>query len=476
MSKRKQVQVPIEKIQEQDRFIEAIAEKNSRFYAIHQTKPKYMIQTFGCQMNEHDSEKLCAMLDDMGYQRTMLAAECDLIIYNTCAVRENAELKVYGNLGQLKFNKRKNPDLKIAVCGCMMQQPHVVKELKSKYNHVDLVFGTHNLYKFPELLASSMESEGMLVDVWDVDGEVVEGLRSSRKFELKAFVNIMYGCNNFCTYCIVPYTRGRERSRTVEDIVNEIKELVANGTKEVTLLGQNVDSYGKTLDNPVTFAELLRIVNEIEGLERIRFMTSHPKDISDEVIYAMRDCDKVCEFLHLPVQCGSTKLLKKMNRHYTREYYMSLVNKIKKEIPDVSLTTDIIVGFPGETEEDFLDTLELAKEVQYDSAFTFIYSRRNNTPADMMLDQVSEEDKHNRFNRLVEVINSSVIAKNKAYDGKVVEVLVEGTSKNDESKLSGRTRNGRLVNFTGENIKIGDLVNVKITKAQNFSLVGEAIK
>lgn len=319
MSKRKQVQVPIEKIQEQDRFIEAIAEKNSRFYAIHQTKPKYMIQTFGCQMNEHDSEKLCAMLDDMGYQRTMLAAECDLIIYNTCAVRENAELKVYGNLGQLKFNKRKNPDLKIAVCGCMMQQPHVVKELKSKYNHVDLVFGTHNLYKFPELLASSMESEGMLVDVWDVDGEVVEGLRSSRKFELKAFVNIMYGCNNFCTYCIVPYTRGRERSRTVEDIVNEIKELVANGTKEVTLLGQNVDSYGKTLDNPVTFAELLRIVNEIEGLERIRFMTSHPKDISDEVIYAMRDCDKVCEFMHLPVQCGSTRLLKKMNRHYSKD-------------------------------------------------------------------------------------------------------------------------------------------------------------
>ena len=294
------------------------------------------------------------MLDDMGYQKTMLAEECDLIIYNTCAVRENAELKVYGNLGQLKFNKRKNPDLKIAVCGCMMQQPHVVKELKSKYNHVDLVFGTHNLYKFPELLASSMESDGMLVDVWDVDGEVVEGLRSSRKFELKAFVNIMYGCNNFCTYCIVPYTRGRERSRTVEDIVNEIKELVANGTKEVTLLGQNVDSYGKTLDNPVTFAELLRIVNEIEGLERIRFMTSHPKDISDEVIYAMRDCDKVCEFMHLPVQCGSTRLLKKMNRHYSKEHYLEIIEKAKKEIPDIAFSTDLMIGFPGETEEDFI--------------------------------------------------------------------------------------------------------------------------
>ena len=425
MSKRKQVQVPIEKIQEQDRFIEAIAEKNSRFYAIHQTKPKYMIQTFGCQMNEHDSEKLCAMLDDMGYQRTMLAAECDLIIYNTCAVRENAELKVYGNLGQLKFNKRKNPDLKIAVCGCMMQQPHVVKELKSKYNHVDLVFGTHNLYKFPELLALSMESENMLVDVWDVDGEVVEGLRSSRKFELKAFVNIMYGCNNFCTYCIVPYTRGRERSRTVEDIVNEIKELVANGTKEVTLLGQNVDSYGKTLENPVTFAELLRIVNEIEGLERVRFMTSHPKDISDEVIYAIRDCDKVCEFIHLPVQCGSTRLLKKMNRHYSKEYY----------------------------------------------------SKREGTPAAKMEDQIPEDVKHERFNRVLAVVNEEIAKINESYQDKVVEVLVEGKSKTDDNVLTGRTRQNKLVNFTGgsEDI-VGKLVNVKITSPKTFSLQGELVK
>ena len=330
MGKRKQVHVPMEKIQEQDRFIEAIAEKNNRFFAIHQTKPKYMIQTFGCQMNEHDSEKLCAMLDDMGYVKGMMVDECDLIIYNTCAVRENAELKVFGNLGHLKFAKRKNPELKIAVCGCMTQQPHVVEEIKSKYNHVDLVFGTHNLYKFPELLATSMDSSKILVDVWDVDGEVVEGLRSNRKFELKAFVNIMYGCNNFCTYCIVPYTRGRERSRTPEDIIKEIKELVANGTKEITLLGQNVDSYGKTLENPITFAQLLRMTNEIEGVERIRFMTSHPKDISDEVIYAMRDCDKVCEFLHLPVQCGSTKLLKKMNRHYSKEYYLEIIEKAKK--------------------------------------------------------------------------------------------------------------------------------------------------
>ena len=475
MSKRKQVQVPIEKIQEQDRFIEAIAEKNSRFYAIHQTKPKYMIQTFGCQMNEHDSEKLCAMLDDMGYQRTMLAAECDLIIYNTCAVRENAELKVYGNLGQLKFNKRKNPDLKIAVCGCMMQQPHVVKELKSKYNHVDLVFGTHNLYKFPELLASSMESEGMLVDVWDVDGEVVEGLRSSRKFELKAFVNIMYGCNNFCTYCIVPYTRGRERSRTVEDIVNEIKELVANGTKEVTLLGQNVDSYGKTLDNPVTFAELLRIVNEIEGLERIRFMTSHPKDISDEVIYAMRDCDKVCEFMHLPVQCGSTRLLKKMNRHYSKEHYLEIIEKAKKEIPDIAFSTDLMIGFPGETEEDLLDTIDVVRKVKYDTAFTFIYSKRTGTPAATFEDHATKEEIQNRFDRLIKRVSEISGEEICRYKGQVMPVLIESVSEQNPELLTGRLSNNILVHFKGDPSMIGEIRDVSLDECKGFYYMGNLV-
>ena len=476
MSKRKQVQVPIEKIQEQDRFIEAVAEQNSRFYAIHQTKPKYMIQTFGCQMNEHDSEKLCAMLDEMGYERSVFVEECDLIIYNTCAVRENAELKVYGNLGQLKFQKRKNPDLKIAVCGCMMQQPHVVKELKAKYNHVDLVFGTHNLYKFPELLVNSMEAEKMLVDVWDVDGEVVEGLRSSRKFELKAFVNIMYGCNNFCTYCIVPYTRGRERSRTPEDIINEIKELAANGTKEITLLGQNVDSYGKTLDTKVTFAELLRKVNEIEGIERIRFMTSHPKDISDEVIYAIRDCDKVCEFLHLPVQCGSTSLLKKMNRHYSKEDYLRIIEKAKAEVPDIAFSTDLMIGFPGETEEDLLDTIDVVQKVRYDSAFTFIYSKRTGTPAAKMENQIPDDVKHERFNRVLNEVNKVVAEINEEYRGKVVEVLVEGKSKTDETVLTGRTRQNKLVNFTGGTTDmVGTLVNVKITDPKTFSLQGELV-
>ncbi|WP_455538696.1 tRNA (N6-isopentenyl adenosine(37)-C2)-methylthiotransferase MiaB [Terrisporobacter sp.] len=478
MGKRKQVQVPVEKIEEQNRFIEAIAEKNSRYFAINKRKPKYIIQTFGCQMNEHDSENLAGMLEDMGYEATLTTDDCDLIIYNTCAVRENAELKVYGNLGHLKLAKRKKPDLKIAVCGCMMQQPHVVKEIKSKYKHVDLVFGTHNLYKFPELLTQTMDRDSILVDVWDVDGEVVEGLRSSRKFELKAFVNIMYGCNNFCTYCIVPYTRGRERSRTPQDIINEIKELAANGTKEVTLLGQNVDSYGKTLDEDVTFAQLLRMVNEIEGLERIRFMTSHPKDISDEVIYAMRDCDKVCEFLHLPVQCGSSKLLKKMNRHYTKEDYLRIVEKAKAEIPDIAFSTDLMIGFPGETEEDLLDTIDVVEKVKYDNAFTFIYSKREGTPAAKMEEQIPEEVKHERFNKVLVRVNEILADINASYVGKTVEVLIEGKSKTDETKFTGRTRQNKLVNFSVKNPEanlLGTLMNVKITEANTFSLVGEEV-
>lgn len=476
MGKRKQVQVPVEKIEEQNRFIEAIGEKNNRYFAINKRKPKYMIQTFGCQMNEHDSENLAGMLEAMGYEATLMTSDCDLIIYNTCAVRENAELKVYGNLGHLKLAKRKNPDLKIAVCGCMMQQPHVVKEIKTKYKHVDLVFGTHNLYKFPELLTQTMDSQTTLVDVWDVDGEVVEGLRSSRKFELKAFVNIMYGCNNFCTYCIVPYTRGRERSRTPEDIINEIKELAANGTKEITLLGQNVDSYGKTLEEPITFAQLLRMTNEIEGLERIRFMTSHPKDISDEVIYAMRDCDKVCEFLHLPVQCGSTSLLKKMNRHYTKEDYLRIIEKAKSEIPEIAFSTDLMIGFPGETEEDLLDTIDVVEKVKYDNAFTFIYSKREGTPAAKMEDQIPEDVKHERFNKVLAKVNEILADLNKEYVGKTVEVLIEGKSKTDDSKFTGRTRQNKLVNFTVKNPEenlVGKLMNVKISSATTFSLVGE---
>ncbi len=478
MSKRKQTTVPVEKIREQDKYIEQMKFINEQDYLKTKRKKKVLIQTFGCQMNEHDSENLASMLEEMGYESTLMVDDSDLIIYNTCAVRENAELKVYGNLGHLKLAKRKNPNLKICVCGCMMQQPKVVKEIKAKYKHVDLVFGTHNLYKFPELLTSSMDSNGLLVDVWDVDGEVVEGLRSSRKFELKAFVNIMYGCNNFCTYCIVPYTRGRERSRNPQDILNEIKELALNGTKEITLLGQNVDSYGKTLDEPITFAQLLRMTNDIEGIERIRFMTSHPKDISDEVIYAMRDCNKVCEFLHLPIQSGSSNLLNKMNRHYTKEDYLSIVEKARKEIPNIVFSTDLMIGFPGESEEDLLETIDVVEKVKYDNAFTFIYSKREGTPAAEMEDQIPEDIKHERFNRVLSKVNEILAKLNANYVGETVEVLVEGKSKTDETKFTGRTRQNKLVNFTVKDSSldlIGELINVNISAATTFSLVGEQV-
>ncbi|SHJ78747.1 tRNA (N6-isopentenyl adenosine(37)-C2)-methylthiotransferase MiaB [Tepidibacter formicigenes] len=472
MGKRKQIHVPIEKIREQDKYIEMIKCQNDRYFEMTGKRKKHLTVTYGCQMNEHDSEKLDAMLSKMGYEKAKDAEEADLIIYNTCAVRENAELKVYGNLGHLKTIKQKNPNLIIAVCGCMMQQPHVVEEIKKKYNHVNLVFGTHNLYKFGELLYESLQSGEILIDVWDVDGEVVEGLESNRKYELKAFVNVAYGCNNFCTYCIVPYTRGRERSRKPEDIINEVKDLAKNGTKEITLLGQNVNSYGNTFDTDYSFSDLLRDLDKIEGIERIRFMTSHPKDLSDDLIYAMRDCKKVCEFLHLPVQAGSTKVLKKMNRKYTKESYLDLVEKIKKEIPDIALSTDIMIGFPGETEEDFLDTLDVVQKVRYDSAFTFIYSIRKGTPAAKMENQIPDDIKHDRFNRLLEVVNTISKEKNMRYKDKVVEVLVEGESKTDSTKLTGRTRQNKLVNFEGSKDLIGKLVDVKITEVKTFSLNG----
>ncbi len=472
--KRKQIETPIEKIFDQEKYIELIhnqleSERNSG-----KKGRSCFLTTYGCQMNEHDSEKLSSMIKAMGYTSALSEKDADLIIFNTCAVRENAELKVYGNLGALKQLKKKNPNLKIVVCGCMMQQPHIVEEIKKKYKHVDIIFGTHNLYTFPELLYKAMTENERVVDVWDIDGEVVEGLKSTRLFSVKAFVNIMYGCNNFCTYCIVPYTRGRERSREAVDIVNEIKELVKNGTKEVTLLGQNVNSYGKTLDNPVSFAELLKMVNDIDGLERIRFMTSHPKDISDDVIYAMRDLDKVCEFLHLPVQAGSTSLLKKMNRHYTKEQYLDIIEKARKEIPDIAFSTDIMIGFPGETEEDVEDTIDVCKRVRYDSAFTFIYSKRQGTPAAKYTDQIPEDVKHERFNRVLEVINEISGEVNKKYKGKTVEVLVEGTSKKNDEVLTGKTRQNKTVNFTGGSKDlVGQLVNVKITNPKSFSMDGE---
>ena len=439
-------------------------------------KKLFCISTYGCQMNEEDSEKLSGMLKSQGYERTENKDEASIIIFNTCCVRENAENKVFGNLGQLKQLKKKNPNLVIAICGCMMQQVGMADKVLKTFPYVDIIFGTHNAHKFPEYLNRVLQEGVQVKEILNKEEGIVEGLPIDRKSDVKAFVTIMYGCNNFCTYCIVPYVRGRERSRKSEDIIKEIEDLVAKGYKEITLLGQNVNSYGKGLEEDIDFAGLLRKVNEVKGLERVRFMTSHPKDLSDDVIMAIKECDKLCEQVHLPVQSGSSRILKEMNRHYDREYYLDLVKKIKSEIPDVTLTTDIIIGFPGETEEDFLDTLSLCEEVGYDSAFTFIYSRRNHTPADKMENQIPDDIKHDRFNRLVEAINKKVVIKNKEYEGKVVEVLVEGPSKNDETKLTGRTRNGKLVNFAGDEKLVGELVNLKIVRAQPFSLIGEIVE
>lgn len=439
----------------------------------HDDNKTFFTVTYGCQMNEEDSEKMSGMLKSMGYEKTENRDEASIIIFNTCCVRENAENRVYGNLGELKKVKKKNPNLVIGICGCMMQQEGMADKILKTFPYVDIIFGTHNAYKFPEYL-NRVKTEGVQVkEILDKETKIVEGIPIDRESSIKAFVTIMYGCNNFCTYCVVPYVRGRERSRKSEDILNEIKDLVSKGYKEVTLLGQNVNSYGKGLEEDINFAKLLRKVNEIEGLERIRFMSSHPKDLTEEVIMAVKECDKVCEQIHLPVQSGSDTMLKAMNRHYTKEKYLSLINKIKEEIPECSITTDIIVGFPGESEEDIQNTIDLVKEVKYDSAFTFIYSRRNHTPADKMENQIPEDIKHERFNRLVEAVNENVIKGNKFYEGKTVEVLVEGTSKNDETKLMGRTRNGRLVNFSGDTSLIGKLINVKIYRAQPFSLLGE---
>jgi len=436
----------------------------------------FYIETWGCQMNEEDSEKLSGMLKRTGYERTDERDTADIIIFNTCCVRENAELKVKGNLGALKKIKKARPDLIIAVCGCMMQQEGVAGEIISKFPFVDIIFGTHNSYKFPEYLNRVKQEGKSVVEVMDKEEGIVEGIPIDRESSVKAFVTIMYGCNNFCTYCIVPYVRGRERSREPENIISEIKDLVSKGYKEVTLLGQNVNSYGKELAPKVSFAGLLSKIREIKGLERVRFMTSHPKDLTEDVIDVIAEGGNICEQIHLPVQSGSSRLLKKMNRHYDRETYLDLVRRIKAKVPGVALSTDIIVGFPGETEEDFEDTLSLVKEVEYDSAFTFIYSKRKGTPAFEMEEQISDEVKHERFNRLVEAVNSCSIKKNLEYMGRTVEVLVEGLSKNNENTVTGRTRTGKLVNFTGGTDLAGKLVNVKIIKANSFSLVGEETK
>lgn len=438
-------------------------------------KGNYYIDTWGCQMNEEDSEKISGNLKSLGYKRTQKRDESDIIIFNTCCVRENAEQKVFGNIGSLKHLKKANPNLIIIVCGCMTQQKGMPDKIIKKFPYVDIIVGSFNSYKLPEYIDRVKKEGKSIIEIWDKENGIIEGLPVDRKSDMKAFVTIMYGCNNFCSYCIVPYVRGRERSRKPENIINEIKDLISKGYKEITLLGQNVNSYGVGLEPSITFPDLLRKINKIEGLKRIRFMTSHPKDVSSDLIKAMTECDKVCEHGHFALQSGSNKILKKMNRKYTREDYIALAKNLREAIPDVSITTDIIIGFPGETEEDFKETLSMVKEIQFDSVFTFIYSIREGTPAAKFKDQVPDDVKHRRFNELVETINDIVARKNSVYQGKVVEVLVEGVSKNDDTKLMGRTRNNRLVNFTGTLDTIGELVNVKITKAQSFSLNGEMI-
>lgn len=475
MSNREIIKVSEEDILRQQIFINNLREYNEDFYKVNNRWMTYFIQTYGCQMNEHDSETISGMFELMKMSEADDPEDADIIIYNTCAVRENAELKVYGNLHLLKKIKEKDPHRIIAVCGCMMQQPHVVEEIKKKYPHVSLIFGTHNVYKLPEFIHGILsENKDLIIDVWDIDGKIVEGLPTNRKYDIKAFVNIMYGCNNFCTYCIVPYTRGRERSRAPEDILSEVSDLAKNGVKEITLLGQNVNSYANDFNDDYSFTKLLQDLNEVEGIERIRFMTSHPKDISDDLIYAIRSLNKVCESIHLPLQSGSTKVLREMNRSYTKEEYLRLAEKIKSTIDNVTLTTDIMIGFPGETEADFLDTLDVVEKVEFDAAFTFIYSIRKGTIAETMPDHIPEDIKKDRFNRLLKVVNKISAEKNLAYHNRIVEVLVEGQSKKNTSKLMGRTRENKLVNFSG-NAKIGDIVLVKITDPKSFSLNGEQI-
>lgn len=428
-------------------------------------------QTFGCQMNFKDSEKLSGILESIGFVQAE-NEKADFVVYNTCTVRENANSRVYGRLGYLGKLKQENPGMIIAMCGCMMQEAHVVEKIKKSYRFVDIIFGTHNIFKLAELIYERLQSKRMLIDVWKDTEQIVEDLPSELKFSFKAGVNIMYGCNNFCSYCIVPYVRGRERSRKPEDIAAEVEQLVANGVVEIMLLGQNVNSYGKTLEQPVSFAELLHKLENIKGLKRLRFMTSHPKDLSDDLIQAMKQSKKICKHLHLPLQSGSSRILKEMNRKYTKEDYIALVTKLKNEIPDIAITTDLIVGFPTETEEDFLETLDVIRKVGFEGAYTFLYSRRTGTPAAAMGDQVPEKVTKERFNRLLGLVGelSSDAAANQV--GEIWEVLVEEVNEQDEGYLTGRMSNNRLVHFPGDKSLIGTLVFVKLLESKGFYYIG----
>lgn len=444
----------------------------------------FHVSTFGCQMNARDSEKLVGILEKIGFVEED-SEEADFVIYNTCTVRENANNKVYGRLGYLNGFQKKNPFMMIGLCGCMMQEPTVVEKIKQSYRFVNLIFGTHNIYKFAELIVTALENSfpehssghgtSMTIDIWKDTDKIVEDLPVERKYSFKSGVNIMFGCNNFCSYCIVPYVRGRERSRDPKAIIREIERLVADGVVEVMLLGQNVNSYGKNLEEPMSFARLLTEIEKIEGLERIRFMTSHPKDLSDELIEVMGNSKKICKHLHLPIQSGSSRILEKMNRRYTKEQYLTLVDKIRKAVPDISLTTDIIVGFPGETEEDFQETLDVVRKVRYDSAFTFIYSKRTGTPAAAMEDQIPEDVVKDRFDRLLREVQAIAAQVCSVHEGCVQTALVEAKSEHDDSMVTGRLSNNLLVHFKGSSELIGQLVDVRLSECKGFYYLGEQV-
>lgn len=455
-----------EVIEEQREYINKVRNLNS------DSQRYYNILTMGCQLNENDSEKIAGMLTEMGYRETDDLECASIFILNTCCVRENAEEKLFGKLGELKKLKQKNNSI-IAICGCMMQEKHIQDKLKQSYPYVDIIFGTHTLHKLPEDLYKVLSKKNKVQDILDIDGEIYEGLPIKRENSKSASVTIMYGCNNFCSYCIVPYVRGRERSRRAEDILNEIRELANEGYKEITLLGQNVNSYKG--ENGYGFANLLRDVQKIDGIEIIKFISPHPKDFTDDVINAIKDCDKVSKLIHLPLQSGSTEVLRKMNRKYTKEQYLQLVEKIKSKVPDILFSTDIIVGFPEETEEDFNETLDVVRKVNFEQIFMFIYSRRVGTPADRMTNQVPEEIKHQRFDKLKNLFEEQVELNNKKYIGTVQKILVEGISKNDEKMLTGRTNSNKVVIFEGDKELIGKIINIEIISEHKWFLKGKKI-
>ena len=468
----------MKEIEEQKKYMQKVKKLNNK-------KMKYTILTMGCQLNENDSEKLCGMLDEMGYEKTENQKEADIALFNTCCVRENAEDRLFGKLGELKKLKEEKGII-IAIGGCMMQEKHITDKIKESYPFVDIIFGTHTLQRFPEDLYKVLTEKKKLEDILDIDGKVYEGLPIKRDSKIKASVTIMNGCNNFCSYCIVPYVRGRERSRQPRAIIEEVKELAKQGYKEVTLLGQNVNSYLRIerekqipfeeYEGVHSFATLLQAINKIDGIERIRFVSPHPKDFTDDVIEAIANCDKVCKLVHLPLQSGNTKVLKEMNRKYTKEQYLNLVKKMKSKIPNLTLSTDIIVGFPGETDEEFEDTLDVARKVKFEQVYMFIYSRRVGTPGDKMENQVPDEIKHKRFNRLKELVESQIEENNQKYLGTIQKVLVEGESKNNKELLTGRTDSNKVVIFEGDKKLIGQMIDLKITSEHMWYLKGNIIE